>query len=263
MRVPEDLMGDVMTDLQGRRSIIMGIEGQGRFQASRPTPRWPNWTATAPPCVASPRAAAPTRSVPCLPTRTRRPSGPPGERAPGGGGRRLAEADPVHRETAGTGQQHRHVHREVGQGTSPACQGIVAVHDEGRHAHADDQRTVASLVHRPSATRSAQSVSANTISARLSVVPSPMGSAKGLHAVPEALQLGPPVLNEHGPAGKRRSNSRPRSRARVRRSGGGTWGVLAANIGFVRCPGEWPVHQFFTVRVVVKPWRTDSVQGPA
>ena len=32
VRVPEDLMGDVMTDLQGRRSIIMGIEGQGRFQ---------------------------------------------------------------------------------------------------------------------------------------------------------------------------------------------------------------------------------------
>jgi elongation factor G len=32
VRVPEDLMGDVMTDLQGRRSIILGIEGQGRFQ---------------------------------------------------------------------------------------------------------------------------------------------------------------------------------------------------------------------------------------
>ncbi len=32
VRVPEDLMGDVMTDLQGRRSIIEGIEGAGRIQ---------------------------------------------------------------------------------------------------------------------------------------------------------------------------------------------------------------------------------------
>ncbi|MCB0795688.1 MAG: elongation factor G [Flavobacteriales bacterium] len=32
IRVPEDLMGDVMTDLQGRRSVIMGIETQGRSQ---------------------------------------------------------------------------------------------------------------------------------------------------------------------------------------------------------------------------------------
>ncbi|QQR86574.1 MAG: elongation factor G [Flavobacteriales bacterium] len=32
VRVPEDLMGDVMTDLQGRRSVVMGVEGQGRFQ---------------------------------------------------------------------------------------------------------------------------------------------------------------------------------------------------------------------------------------
>lgn len=32
VRVPEDLMGDVMTDLQGRRSIILGIEGTGRVQ---------------------------------------------------------------------------------------------------------------------------------------------------------------------------------------------------------------------------------------
>ncbi|MCB9170185.1 MAG: elongation factor G [Flavobacteriales bacterium] len=32
VRVPEELMGDVMTDLQGRRSVIMGVEGQGRFQ---------------------------------------------------------------------------------------------------------------------------------------------------------------------------------------------------------------------------------------
>lgn len=35
VRVPEDLLGDVMTDLQGRRSIILGIEGQGRFQVIR------------------------------------------------------------------------------------------------------------------------------------------------------------------------------------------------------------------------------------
>ncbi|MBL8003424.1 MAG: elongation factor G [Flavobacteriales bacterium] len=31
VRVPDDLMGDVMTDLQGRRSIVMGVDGQGRF----------------------------------------------------------------------------------------------------------------------------------------------------------------------------------------------------------------------------------------
>lgn len=30
--VPEDLMGDVMTDLQSRRSIIMGIDSKGRYQ---------------------------------------------------------------------------------------------------------------------------------------------------------------------------------------------------------------------------------------
>ncbi|MCC6839873.1 MAG: elongation factor G [Flavobacteriales bacterium] len=32
VRVPEDLLGDVMTDLQGRRSIILGIDGTGRVQ---------------------------------------------------------------------------------------------------------------------------------------------------------------------------------------------------------------------------------------
>ncbi len=32
VRVPADLMGDVMTDLQGRRSVVMGIESQGRYQ---------------------------------------------------------------------------------------------------------------------------------------------------------------------------------------------------------------------------------------
>ena len=32
VRVPADLMGDVMTDLQGRRSIVMGVDGQGRYQ---------------------------------------------------------------------------------------------------------------------------------------------------------------------------------------------------------------------------------------
>ena len=30
--VPEDMMGNVMTDLQGRRAIIMGMEGQGTYQ---------------------------------------------------------------------------------------------------------------------------------------------------------------------------------------------------------------------------------------
>ncbi len=32
VRVPSDLMGDVMTDLQGRRSIVMGVDSQGRYQ---------------------------------------------------------------------------------------------------------------------------------------------------------------------------------------------------------------------------------------
>jgi elongation factor G len=30
--VPEEKMGDVMTDLQGRRAIIMGMEGEGNYQ---------------------------------------------------------------------------------------------------------------------------------------------------------------------------------------------------------------------------------------
>jgi elongation factor G len=30
VKVPEDLMGEVMTDLQGRRSVILGIDGAGR-----------------------------------------------------------------------------------------------------------------------------------------------------------------------------------------------------------------------------------------
>ena len=30
--VPEEKMGDVMTDLQGRRSIILGMEGEGVYQ---------------------------------------------------------------------------------------------------------------------------------------------------------------------------------------------------------------------------------------
>ena len=32
VRVPDDLMGDVMTDLQNRRSIVMGVEASGRYQ---------------------------------------------------------------------------------------------------------------------------------------------------------------------------------------------------------------------------------------
>ena len=32
VRVPADLMGDVMTDLQGRRSVVMGVDSQGRYQ---------------------------------------------------------------------------------------------------------------------------------------------------------------------------------------------------------------------------------------
>ncbi len=32
VRVPDDLMGDVMTDLQGRRSIVQGVDSQGRYQ---------------------------------------------------------------------------------------------------------------------------------------------------------------------------------------------------------------------------------------
>jgi elongation factor G len=32
IQVPEDIMGDVMTDLQSRRSIIMGIDSKGKYQ---------------------------------------------------------------------------------------------------------------------------------------------------------------------------------------------------------------------------------------
>ncbi|MBL0043174.1 MAG: elongation factor G [Flavobacteriales bacterium] len=32
VRVPSELMGDVMTDLQSRRSIVMGMDSQGRYQ---------------------------------------------------------------------------------------------------------------------------------------------------------------------------------------------------------------------------------------
>jgi elongation factor G len=35
--VPEELMGDVMSDLQGRRSIIQGMEAQGRYQVIKAT----------------------------------------------------------------------------------------------------------------------------------------------------------------------------------------------------------------------------------
>jgi len=32
VRVPEELMGNVMTDLQSRRSIIMGLDSDGKHQ---------------------------------------------------------------------------------------------------------------------------------------------------------------------------------------------------------------------------------------
>jgi elongation factor G len=35
VKVPEDLMGDVMTDLQGRRSIILGMDAAGRYTKIR------------------------------------------------------------------------------------------------------------------------------------------------------------------------------------------------------------------------------------
>ena len=35
VRVPADLMGDVMTDLQGRRSVVTGVDAQGRYQIIR------------------------------------------------------------------------------------------------------------------------------------------------------------------------------------------------------------------------------------
>jgi len=35
VRVPADLMGDVMTDLQGRRSIVLGVDSSGRYQIIR------------------------------------------------------------------------------------------------------------------------------------------------------------------------------------------------------------------------------------
>ena len=30
--MPEELMGDVMTDLQGRRSVVLGMETKGNYQ---------------------------------------------------------------------------------------------------------------------------------------------------------------------------------------------------------------------------------------
>jgi elongation factor G len=35
MLVPEDMMGGVMTDLQNRRGIVMGMDPEGRFQKIR------------------------------------------------------------------------------------------------------------------------------------------------------------------------------------------------------------------------------------
>ena len=35
VKVPEEKMGDVMTDLQGRRAIIEGMEGEGKYQRIR------------------------------------------------------------------------------------------------------------------------------------------------------------------------------------------------------------------------------------
>jgi elongation factor G len=32
VKMPEEMMGNVMTDLQGRRAIIMGMEGAGKYQ---------------------------------------------------------------------------------------------------------------------------------------------------------------------------------------------------------------------------------------
>ena len=32
VRMPEDMMGAVMTDLQGRRAVIMGMDADGKYQ---------------------------------------------------------------------------------------------------------------------------------------------------------------------------------------------------------------------------------------
>ncbi len=34
-RVPEEMMGGVMTDLQGRRAVIMGMDSDGKYQLIR------------------------------------------------------------------------------------------------------------------------------------------------------------------------------------------------------------------------------------
>ena len=35
VRMPEDMMGAVMTDLQGRRAVIMGMDSDGKYQIIR------------------------------------------------------------------------------------------------------------------------------------------------------------------------------------------------------------------------------------
>ena len=32
VKMPEEMMGNVMTDLQARRAIVMGMEGEGKYQ---------------------------------------------------------------------------------------------------------------------------------------------------------------------------------------------------------------------------------------
>ena len=62
--VPEELMGDVVTDLQGRRSIILGMDSKGKYQVIKA--RAPGGTRQVfyLPYAPSHRAAAATRKIP-------------------------------------------------------------------------------------------------------------------------------------------------------------------------------------------------------
>ena len=58
---PSDYMGAVMSDLQNRRAMIMGMESDKGFDRLTPAYRWPSFTAIRPPCRHSVRVPRPTR----------------------------------------------------------------------------------------------------------------------------------------------------------------------------------------------------------
>ena len=55
--VPADVMGDVMSDLQGRRAIIMGMNSETTSKRFRPRCLSRKWHHTPPPSALSPVAA--------------------------------------------------------------------------------------------------------------------------------------------------------------------------------------------------------------